>query len=258
MAGVFIEWISGAAQWKFPRPGLVPRQRIFNRKIVVQSVCIDSGEAFGYLSLIRHASIVIVVIVILSMNNKGVVFPVCDRISLPLKLLSVVFTIQSNYARCVNHFVQDYDMVFCLDDLHIVIICARNHRRTGIESHKAAVNRGAAFGAGTLEHHLPIGSAALSTGRVNCWSPAIGWIINKRGSAIGDRLHASLIPEIIVGDNPWWISSPTYRVNNQVSVLAAIFELLPLLGLFRGKHFEVCQFSRTIQRGKRSKSIGAL
>src|SRR5205814_5510056 len=70
------------------------------------------------------------------LDHESIALPMTAGIPLPLThVLSEMGTaVKGDHANLVNHFVENRDISGSLDNLNIIVIRARKHRRAGIET----------------------------------------------------------------------------------------------------------------------------
>ena len=112
--------------------------------------------------------------------------------------------VERDDADVVHHLVQDRDVTGRLEDHHVVVVGARAHRRTGVETHDAAVGQAAVL-VGVVPVLLLVGAPLRRglDGRLGPWrQPAVGRIDDERCPLVGSELDAALVPELVVRQHP--------------------------------------------------------
>jgi hypothetical protein len=100
--------------------------RIGDSKIVVESVLVDPVDPLFNHRLVRHAAQVVIVVPVLSINHQGIAVPMGNGIAFPFQLFGMVLAVKTNNPGSVNHFVENHDVFFGLNNLHVVVVGAGN------------------------------------------------------------------------------------------------------------------------------------
>ena len=258
VAGVFEDRVGRSAQGQLGRPGNVPGKRIGYGEIVFDDVLVDVAETFFDHGLVGHAAQVVVVIEVLGVDDQVIAVPIADGVAFPLELPGVMLAVEPDHPGRMHHLVQDHDGVLRLNDLHVVVVGAGDHGRSADEPGDAAVDGGAAFGPGAVEDHFLVCGAPLPAGFVQGRHAAVRGIVDQRGAAVVDGFAAALVPEFVIGNDARGITGAADAVDDQVTVLTAVFIGFPFRGLFFGEHFEVLEFGRPVQGRQGAERIGAL
>src|SRR4030095_14353406 len=141
-----------AVYGNLPRPGPRPRRRIVDRELVHERVGIDAGEPLHQPHARRGSGEARATKKVLRLDDERVAFPAAARASEPLWDAAGGLPAQRNDAGVVDHLGADRRVSWSLNDLHVVVVGARRHRRTGIEPEDATVRQRSVLvrvGAGT-------------------------------------------------------------------------------------------------------------
>ena len=139
-------------------------------------------------------------------DDERVAVPVSARCARPLQQIGRErgTLVERDDARGVHHLGHDDDMVRRLEQLHIVVVGARRHRRSGVEPEDAAVI-GVEVQPRVGRMVAPVLPAlfgtALRAGRPRRIPPVRG-VDDQRGPARPDRLQALVEPRVVVGAVP--------------------------------------------------------
>src|SRR4029077_12785551 len=118
-------------------------------------------------------------------------------------------SVERNDPRIVDHLVKDRDISGSLEQLDIVVVGARGHRRPGIKAEDAALRQrpvfirggvGPAKGGVVAPRRNEVRSL-LSFGR-HGGIPAIGRVDDQRRALRSYDLVAAVPPELVVGGSP--------------------------------------------------------
>src|SRR5215471_15909153 len=149
-------------------------------------------------------------------------------------------SVERNDPRIVDHLVDDRDISGSLEQLDIVVVGARGHRRSGIKPEDAALRQRPVFirvGVGPAKDGVvaPRRNAVrslLSFGR-HGGVPAIGRVDDQRRALRSYNLVAAVPPELVVGGSPGNSAAPagppwgnTTRFL-RVAILPAVFRTFP-------------------------------
>src|SRR5262245_24185930 len=158
----------------------------------------------------------------------------------------------------VNHLGLKDDVVARLNDLDIVVVGARDHRRPGVEPEEAAVGEAEA-----LWIVEAAGAPAAAPARRER-DAAVGRIDDKRCALVLGQLIAPLVPKIVVGKHAALRSGriagarlPFLRII-QVAVQADVLAGLERRGLFRRQFFLTLEGRGPLERRDRSECERAL
>src|ERR1700730_16063767 len=118
-------------------------------------------------------------------------------------------SVERNDPRIVYHLVDDRDISRSLEQLDIVVVGARRHRRSGIEAEDAALRQRPVFmGVGVGPAKVGVVArgrnevrSLLSFGR-HRGKPAIGRVDDQRRALRSYDLVAAIPPELVVGGSP--------------------------------------------------------
>ena len=130
---------------QFHRPGLLPGVRIRHRELVEQRVGVDAGETLHQRPVpagVPPGDMRPVVIEVHRLDHQRVAVPMAARITDVLPnpgLGGCGAAVERNDADGVHHLVHDRDMVRRLKQLHVVVVDARQHRRSRVAAHQAPV-----------------------------------------------------------------------------------------------------------------------
>src|SRR5439155_19966413 len=99
----------------------------------------------------------------------------------------------------VHHLVEERDIAWRLDDLHVHVIAARQHRRSGIEPHEAALSDGTVLRSrrGAFPDLGELVESFLRL-RKSRWHAAIFRIDDERRSPGADDVRSAIPPELVV------------------------------------------------------------
>ena len=90
-----------------------------------------------------------------------------------------------------------------LEDVDVVVVRPRPHRRSRVRAHQAAVAQGAVgVVVGEAVAHVESVDCARLAVRVGVGDPAIGRIDDQRRPLVARELDAPLVPELVVGEHP--------------------------------------------------------
>ena len=148
---------------------------------------------------------------------------------------------QINNAGAVDHLVEDEDVSRRLDQLDVVVVRARHHRRPGVESEDAALGERTLFG--IVEMVPAFLDPLLRRGRQRR-DAAVGRIDHQRGLR-GDP-GPEVPPEIVVG---------AFHVHRRTAVAAILVRrfdavLGELLRLFFRNRLLSGEFAGTLERSE--------
>ena len=119
--------------------------------------------------------------------------------------------VERNHPHVVHHLVEDDDVVGGLEELHVVVVRARHHRRTGVEPHEAPFREPAVLrtiGAKTGRPHSPgmfprqvrVERPDLPTHAIGQRGELpIGWLHDQRRAPVVTNFGAKVQPEPVVG-----------------------------------------------------------
>src|SRR5262245_7672551 len=144
MTGVLEDWTDCLLHGQLGRPGSCPCRWIVDRKSVVDPVFGHAREAFGQAHVLTGPLERRLVGEIRRLDDQGLTFPVANRI--PRQAADVgrqMWTsIERDNARLVDHLHENHHVTWSLDDLIVVVIGARQHRRTGAVHENASHAQG--------------------------------------------------------------------------------------------------------------------
>src|SRR6266849_5935367 len=111
-------------------PGLRPRRRVIGRELVLDRVVAGTGEALDQMKMLAGASEVCLVRKVDGIDDQRIARPVAARVAHPPPDGSMRTPVHRDDARVMNHLVENHDVVGELDELDVVVVDARQHRRT--------------------------------------------------------------------------------------------------------------------------------
>ena len=99
----------------------------------------------------------------------------------------------------MDHFVVHHHVVVRLDDLDVLVVADRHHRRSGVVPEQAPFRGVSIFG--TIgqppQARAALVRAPLSL-RKKRWQPPVCRIGDERGAPVADDLCTELVPEFVV------------------------------------------------------------
>src|SRR5579859_6801877 len=142
---------------------------------------------------------------IYGIDNESIPLPMANRVSPPLANAPVWTPIQRDDASAVDHFIENHDGSGSLEQLNIIVVGARNHRRPGVEAHETTLLERAIFpriGGRMSELVIALRSRTKVRFLLPLWRPsgkaAVGRI-HDQGGALGPRdFVAPVIPKFVV------------------------------------------------------------
>ena len=111
-------------------------------------------------------------------------------------------TVGRDDARVVDHLVDDHDVARSLQNLQVVVVGARDHRRPGVEAHDAAVGQ-AAVGVGIRKARVGLlcPFRVLLARSLRKGNSPIRRIHDERRALVLGELASTLVPELVVGQH---------------------------------------------------------
>src|SRR5262245_28283801 len=158
MTSVLEDWTDCLLHGQLGRPGSCPCRWIVDRKFVVDPVLGHAREAFGQAHVLTGPLKRRLVGEIRRLDDQGLAFPAANRV--PRQASNVgrqMWTsIERDNARLMDHLNENHHVTRPLDDLIVVVIGARQHRRTGAVHENASHAQGLVLcGVGGAAHALP-------------------------------------------------------------------------------------------------------
>ena len=143
------------------------------------------------------------------LHDERVAVPVaaCVTHPLPQVVRHVWASVQRDDARVVHHLVEDDDVAGSLDQVHVLVVATREHRRAGIESEEASLGEAAIFwsvdgGSASAVPDWAVARKILDqrAGLMPCVIPearhaSIGWVDDQRRASVADDTGSSVEPE---------------------------------------------------------------
>ena len=139
MTRVFVHRAVGASERHQRRPGLCERARIVDRELVDDRVTVETTESFDEMRVCRRAAETRFAKEVGRFDDERCTLPATQLVSGELSELTVGTPVKGNDASVVHHLVLDHDVAWKLKDLHVVVVRPRHHRRSGVETHQAAI-----------------------------------------------------------------------------------------------------------------------
>src|SRR5712671_3982595 len=242
VAGIFVDGLVALAHRNNNGERPRPYARIIDGELVHECVGIDTREFLDEAQVRAGVRETCLAFEVDRFNDQRVALPVAPRITPPKRDVPMWTSVERNDPRIVDHLVDDRDKSGTLEQLDIVVVGARGHRRSGIKAKDAALRQRPVFmrvGVGPAENSVVARRrngvcSLLSFGR-HGGIPAIGRVDDQRRSFRSDDIVAAVPPELVVGGSPgnspapaspsWWRSARFGVLC--IAILPEVFNLFP-------------------------------
>ena len=195
VACVLVDQLIDPCERHHRRPRPRERRRIRDGELVRDRVGADPREALHQARLGARPLKARLPLEVDRLDHERVALPAAARVADPAWERAMRAAIKRDDPCLVNHLGLKNDVVARLDDLHIVVVRARDHRRPGVEPEEAPV--GEAEGLGRVEAAGAPAAAPCAAQR----DAAVGRIDDERRPLVFGQLVASLVPEVVVGEH---------------------------------------------------------
>src|SRR5579863_853547 len=138
MAGVFDDGTLTLRHRDHCRPRFRPRGRIVSREFVQERFLAGARETLDQMCVRTGTFETRLALEIDGVDNQRITLPMSARVPIPLTNAPMRTRVQGDDASAVDHFIKNHNMSRSLEQLHTVVVGARNHGRSGVETHKAA------------------------------------------------------------------------------------------------------------------------
>src|SRR5262245_52382498 len=157
VAGIFVDRLVALAHRNNNGERPRPYARIIDGELVLQCVGIDTGEFLDEAQVRAGVRETRLAFEVDRFNDQRVALPVAPRITPPKRDVPMWTSVERNDPRIVDHLVDDRDKSGTLEQLDIVVVGARRHRRSGIKAKDAALRQRPVFmrvGVGPAENSV--------------------------------------------------------------------------------------------------------